>query len=198
MKRYALTGNMGCGKTTVLGYLAKYPDVLTIDCDKLAKGILCSGQYRNALIEILGPQSFEGDKPNTKLIARLVFENAKTKQRLESFVHPLVWRLVDELISKSPNAEICVVESAVVFETSCEDLFDAVIVVTCDPQDQARRLTEKRGLTLADVDGRLSHQMSSAEKVNRSNFRIDTSCNLEELERRVEKLYERLKERKKT
>lgn len=45
MKPIGLTGNIGCGKSTVASLLSKYQDVTILDCDFIAKDIIANGAY---------------------------------------------------------------------------------------------------------------------------------------------------------
>ena len=193
MKAFGLTGNAGCGKSTVASLLSKYQDVLVIDCDRVAKEVLSSLTLQREINSILGMDVFPNGKANRKLIASVIFKQPEKKRLMEGLVHPIVWATIQKMIEKTPRGTICIVESAIIYETKSENLFEAVIDVTCDYEEQVRRLRENRKMEDSDIQALLTSQLSSFEKEKKSLFVINTNCTLGQLSERVEKLYRKLK-----
>ena len=196
MKPFGLTGNIGCGKSTVATLLSKYPDVLIIDCDRIAKDIISSDEHRQQINTILGINVFLDDKVDFRAIARIIFEIPEKKRSLETLIHPLVWAVVDEKTASAGNSKICVVESAIIFETTSEGKFAAIIVATCNPHEQFRRLRENRHMDDVQIQARLDQQLPSSVKEQQAQFVIHTNCSLDQLEDRVSDLYNNLKQQK--
>jgi dephospho-CoA kinase len=193
MNTFGLTGNMGCGKSTVAKLLAEYPDVVVVDCDRTAKEIISDPRYKQEINAVLETEVFPLGVVNLKLIAEIIFKGSNKRKLLESFVHPLVWQAVQEKVEKA-GEKICVVESAIIFETQWEDRFAGVIVATCSHEEQIRRLQTDRKMSLADIEARLTLQIPSVEKEKKALFVISTECDLDELRTRVCELYQNLKE----
>lgn len=196
MKPFGLTGNMGCGKSTVAALLSKYPDILILDCDRIAKEIILSNKHRGKINTILGVNVFLDEKANFQEIAKIIFRETEKKRLFEALIHPLVWEIVDRRVASTAENMICVVESAIIFETQNEDRFTAVIVVTCDPHEQFRRLRESRRMNVAQIQARLDHQLPSSKKQQGAHFVINTDCRLDQLEDKVRYLYHNLKQQK--
>lgn len=193
MRAYGLTGNIGCGKSTVANLLSQYSDVVVIDCDKLAKEIVSSESYRKKICSILGEDVFQSGRTDFNKIAKIIFQNSEKKRLFEALIHPLVWERVEEIVGSEPR-KIYIVESAIIFETLSEDRFLDVITVSCSETEQYRRLRENRGMTDREISSRLSHQIPSLNKEIMSRFVVNTDCTLEKLSRRVHVLYTNLKE----
>src|SRR5688572_6938319 len=98
MKLYGLTGNMGCGKSTVASLLSAYPDVMILDCDKVAKEIILSNQYKEKVEAIVGKNLLPTDQPDFRAIAQTVFQDLEKKRLLETLIHPLVWARVEKQV----------------------------------------------------------------------------------------------------
>ena len=205
---YGLTGNMGCGKSTVAKFFAEFGDVAVIDADKTAKELLRSEENRPELEKLFGLEIFTDGQMDTKKLGRLVFSNRVVLMKLENFIHPLVRQKVAEMTKPRPGISFFLVEAALIFETGWQDLkirrerengfiwekfFDAVIAVTCAEPEQHRRLRETRNITSDEIARRLHRQMSTREKIRRADFTINTDCPSEEVKRRVGNLYCRLK-----
>ncbi|MFA5934560.1 MAG: dephospho-CoA kinase [Candidatus Paceibacterota bacterium] len=195
MKAFGLTGNAGCGKSTVASLFSRYQDVLIIDCDRVAKEILSNQTLQREINSILGTDVFPDGKVNRKLIANIIFKQPEKKRLMEELVHPIVWATVQKMIQETSKGTVCIVESAIIYETKSENLFEAVIDVTCDYEEQVRRLRENRKMEDSDIQALLTSQLSSFEKERRSHFVINTNCTLEQLSERVEKLYRELKQK---
>lgn len=190
MNAFGLTGNIGCGKSTVAKLLAKHPNVAVFDCDAIAKAIIISEHHRLEIAQILNITNI----PDPKTIAKIIFQDPEKKRLLEEYVHPLVWQTVQEKVERS-NSKICIVESAIIFETGSEDRFTAIITVTCSYGEQVRRLKEFRSMRDEEISLRIHQQLPSQEKMNRADFVIHTECSLEELQGRVTSLYYELKKK---
>jgi dephospho-CoA kinase len=196
MKPFGLTGNMGCGKSTVATLLSNYPDVLILDCDHIAKEIISGNGYRQQINTILGTNVFLDEKADFRTIARIIFEKPEKKRVLEELIHPLVWTAVQEKVDQVGGSKICVAESAIIFETNNEERFAAIIVATCNPHEQFRRLREIRQMDDVQIKARLDQQFPSSEKEQMAQFVIHTDCSLDQLKDRVSNLYQNLKQQK--
>jgi len=196
MKPFGLTGNIGCGKSTIATLLSKYPDVLILDCDRIAKEIISGNGHRQQINTILGTNVFLDEKADFQAIARIIFGEPGKKRLLETLIHPLVWTTVDERIASAGDSKICVVESAIIFETDSEGKFAAIIVATCNPHEQFRRLRDNRHMDDVQIQARLDQQLPSLVNEQRAQFVIHTECSLDQLEDRVSDLYHNLKQQK--
>lgn len=192
MRPFGLTGNIGCGKSTVASLLAQFPDVVVFDCDGIAREVIADAQHRSVVESILGQNVFQGDLPDFKAISQIIFFDREKKQRLERFVHPIVWKAVEERRKRSKKG-LHIVESAIIYEVGAENAFHAVITVTCSPAEQLRRLIQIRGMAEEDVLIRIRHQLPMEEKARRAQFVISTDCDMAELRNRTEHLYQELK-----
>jgi dephospho-CoA kinase len=196
MRPFGLTGNIGCGKSTVATLLSKYSDVLTLDCDRIAKEVISGNGYRQQINTILGTNVILDEKVDFQAIAKIIFEAPEKKRLLEALIHPLVWTTVDERVTSAGDNKICVVESAIIFETYSEGKFAAIIVATCNPHEQFRRLRNDRHVDDVQIQARLDQQLPSSAKEQRAQFVIHTDCSLDQLEDSVRNLYHNLKQRK--
>lgn len=194
MNAFGLTGNIGCGKSTVASLLSKYPDVMVIDCDRVAKDILFGQTLQKEINSIMGINVFPDGKADRKLISNVIFKQLEKKKLLEELLHPVVWATVQRMVESSQEGTICIVESAIIYETGSENRFLGVITATCNYPEQVRRLRENRKMEESDIQARLASQFPSFEKERKSQFVIHTDCTLEELEKRVEKLHKELKQ----
>ncbi len=197
MNAFGLTGNIGCGKSTVAELLSKYPGVLVLDTDRIAKEIISSTALRKEINAILGVDVFSGGTANFAAIATVIFKDTEKKREFEALIHPLVWTDVEEKVAVAKTANpktVCIVESAIIYETASERMFLAVIVAVCNEHEQLRRLKEIRGMSEKTIHARIAQQLPSEEKEDKAKLVINTDYTLEELTRRVHTLYRILTE----
>ncbi len=189
-KPFALTGNMGCGKTTVANLLAKIPGVAVFNTDEMAKQVITDPEHRTHITTLL-------DLPrtvtiNTADVAKIIFVNRDRGRRFEGFVYPRVSAMLKNALAAQPDDTICIVELALLYELNLANQYSAVIVASCCAEEQRRRLVAFRGKTWAEIETRLALQLSSKEKLRRADFVIDTNCAIDELRERVSRLHAKL------
>jgi len=177
---YGLTGNMGCGKSTVAKILKKRKNICVLDCDQISKEILFDIKNKSKIEKILGKEVGE---------AEIIFKNPIKKQKLEEFIHPKVWQKVRKEIKNGSKNTIYIVESALIYETKMESIFKGIILVTCSKKEQFKRIKVRNNWTGKQIKERLKTQMSDKNKKKNIFIKIDTNCSMKELESKIEKIY---------
>ncbi len=192
-----LTGNIGCGKSTVAKMFATFPDVVVYDADQIWKDIIMTDTCRAYVELLIGPNAFKNGRPQNEVIAAAIFSDREKHVAIQSFAG---LQVINEICERKNNhpAALHLVESATMFEGGMQRFFEEFIVVTCPKEEQMRRVLSRKipgrpCLTRKQVDERMKNQWPQEQKVARANYVIDTHCPLPELERRVKDLYEKLK-----
>ena len=85
-----------------------------------------------------------------------------------------------------------VVEAAILIETGTYKNYDRLILVTCEEQQQIERALSRGGVTLEDVQARLSRQLPLEVKRKFADYVIDTSGSKEDTVRQTRAVYEAL------
>jgi dephospho-CoA kinase len=181
MKVIGLTGNIGCGKSTVAAML-RDQGVATIDADAIAREIRHNDADARAAI-----QRRFGTYDASEL-ASVVFSDADALRDLEAILHPRVRGAIRARLSELAEAgeEVVAVEVIKLLESPLADACDAVWVVRCDEADAIARLGASRGMDEATARRRLANQSSQDEKVAAADVVIDGSAPMEETRRQVE------------
>jgi dephospho-CoA kinase len=126
-----------------------------------------------------------------------VFDKPERLAKLNSLVHPAVYRLEDKLIQEFAAREpdgIVVLEAAILVETGGHERFDRLIVTRCDERQQIERALRRPGATLEGVRARLRHQIPLDDKVRLADYVIDTSGGKEDTVEQVRRVYRMLRE----
>ncbi|MEI8223842.1 MAG: pantetheine-phosphate adenylyltransferase [bacterium] len=190
--KVGLTGNIGCGKSAVSQLLAAYPHVSLVDTDTLAKQIAALPEHAETITQLVGFSVDFSKSEDRKRLAEALFSNRQLLDAYQQFIHPLVWKKVDEQFNAMQYG-LLVVESAILFEVQSECHYDTIIMVTCDESVQIDRLCNgNRAMQESDVRARMSLQIAQSIKKEKANFVIDNSGNEQQLEQHVLQLYNNL------
>jgi dephospho-CoA kinase len=158
--RIGLTGPIGCGKSTVAGWLAEL-GARVIDADRVARDVTPPGSPElAAVVAAFGPSVLRLDGSlDRAALGRVVFSDAAALERLEAIIHPAVRPRILALITddEASAAPAVVIEAIKLVESGLASLCDEVWLVTCDPADQRARLAA-RGANPADSEARIATQ----------------------------------------
>lgn len=179
MKVIGLTGNIGCGKSTVAGMLRDL-GVAIIDADAVARQV----RNNDDLVRREIQDRFGTLDPHE--LARVVFTDATALADLEEILHPPVRDEVRARLAEliSAGAEVACIEAIKLLESPLRDRCDETWVVRCDEADALARLAA-RGMSEADARARLANQTSQEVKVAAADRVIDGSAPIDETRRQV-------------
>jgi dephospho-CoA kinase len=182
MKVIGLTGNIGCGKSTVAAMLREM-GVATIDADQVAREIRHNdAEARAAIVARFG--TYEAAE-----LGSIVFADRVALEDLERILHPRVRGAIRARLAELAQGQVDVaaVEVIKLLESPLADACDEIWVVRCDEADAIARLAASRGMDEATARQRLASQSSQEEKVAAADVVIDGSASIEETRRQVER-----------
>lgn len=173
-----LTGPIGCGKSTVAGWLSDLGATI-VDADVVAREVVEPGEPAlDQLLEVFGTDVVAPDGSlDRAALGRIVFRDPEALARLESIVHPAVRpRILDHIADATRDgAPAVIVEAIKLVEGGLAALCDEVWLVVCDTATQRERLTA-RGAAAADTDARIAAQSDIVDRLLPAATRvIDTS-----------------------
>jgi dephospho-CoA kinase len=187
-----LTGNIASGKSEVARLLRERGATL-IDADVLAREAVQPGT--KALETIVGIWGKEVLDPDGTLdrgaLRRIAFSDQAELEKLNAIVHPEVTRLRDAEIEKArargDKVVVCVIP--LLFERNLANDFDYVVLVDAPRALRLERLAETRGLEETEAMNMIASQMPAELKLARADYSIDNVGSLEDLEKKVDKLW---------
>jgi dephospho-CoA kinase len=182
MKVIGLTGNLGCGKSTVAGMLRDL-GAATIDADAVAREIRQNdSDARDEILRRFG--TYDADE-----LAGIVFADADALRDLEAILHPRIRGAVRARLAElaQGGVEVAGVEAIKLLESPLADGCDAIWVVRCEEADAIGRLAATRGMDEATARSRLASQSPQDEKAAAADVVIDGSAPMEETRRQVER-----------
>lgn len=170
MKYVALTGGIGCGKTTVLREFER----LGVPCfvaDEVAAGYYNDPHFVDSVDSLLGGGTMTPDgKADKQAIAAIVFHDKELLLRLNALIHPRVWNDFLRFAANHPDAPYCLFESAIAYEYGFDRLVDKVVCVYLDKEERLRRLAERDHLDRERLEARMRNQLPAEEKMMRADY----------------------------
>jgi dephospho-CoA kinase len=179
MIRIGITGPIGCGKSTVAGWLGEL-GAAVIDADDVAREVTAEGTpAAEAIAAEFGTQILRADGSlDRAALGRIVFADPEALARLEAIVHPAVRPVILERMEQAATdgALAVVVEAIKLVEGGLAALCDEVWLVTCDAGEQLERLLARGTIAADDAQARIAAQAGLAERLVPAATRvIDTS-----------------------
>jgi dephospho-CoA kinase len=196
MLKVGLTGGIGTGKTTVASML-RDRDVPVLDADPLGHELLEPGQAAyDEIVAVFDEDILDANgKVNRAKLGGVIFADAQKRERLNQILHPRILEVVQKWFAALDGPDgppFAVVEAALIFEARYNRNLDKIIVCWCRPEQQLERLT-LRGLSVEEAQRRIAAQMPLDEKRKLADEEIDCSGSIEETQRQVERVIEKLK-----
>jgi len=189
MLKVGLTGGIGCGKSTVAEIFADL-NIPVLDADQIAHSLVEKGQPALTRIQqefgasILNPDG----SLNRRHLREIVFSDLKQKQKLESILHPLIYKTLQAELEPLV-APYCIISIPLLFETDMTHLVDRILVIDCPVETQIERVKIRDNLTIERIQSIIDNQVSRAYRIAKADDLIDNSTTDYRLAEQVKKLH---------
>ncbi|MBM7842417.1 dephospho-CoA kinase [Herpetosiphon giganteus] len=195
MYRIGLTGNIACGKSTVVAMLQEL-GAAVCDADAVVHQVQApDGSAYQPIVEAFGLAIVQdqtlGQPINRQALGQIVFADQAQLRRLEALVHPAVRQHILAWLETQQQLQtkVVVIDAIKLIESGYPAMCDAVWVVSADPAIQLARLIEHRGMSEAEALLRINAQNSQADKIAHADVVIDNSGSLADTRRQVEQAF---------
>ena len=182
-----LTGNIGCGKSS-LSDIFRAEGIKIIDADIIARQIYDDEKLLRKVYETFGNDiKNEDGSLNRKALGRIVFSDDEKLIQLNKLTHPVIRQKVSDEIEeyKSQNEEIVILDAALLVESDYLNFIDKLLVVTCKENIQIERIIARDNCSIEEALDRIRSQMSQENKVKYADYVIDNSATLSELRKKA-------------
>jgi len=185
-----LTGGIAAGKSEALAAFSRL-GASTLSSDAVVHELLDSEPLLGRLVERWGPEVAPAGRVDRNRIGEVVFADPEQLTWLEQQIHPLVGERIGAWLATLPaETETAVIEVPLLFESGMGDAFDTTVAVVAGDELRRERAAA-RGHAL--VDAREARQLPQQEKAARAEHTVANDGSVEDLERALSALLERLR-----
>jgi dephospho-CoA kinase len=174
--KLGVTGGIGAGKTSVcrifgvLGIPVFSADAVAKEVMDIDTGIILR------INAIAGKNLYAGGSLDKVELAKLIFNNSKLLEKVNSLVHPVVFTRFREW-AKKQNAPYVIMETAILFESGAPEIVDRILTVVAPMEERVDRVIHRNNLTREQVIERMRNQMDDSERIKNSDYVIQNSEN---------------------
>ena len=197
LRRYALTGGIGSGKSTVAALFVEWGAFL-IDADAISRSLMEPGEVVLArTVAEFGEHLLDGDgRLNRPALARIVFHDEQARLRLNAIVHPAIReraaQLVEQARSEPGFSGIILEDIPLLVESGDPSAFEGVVVVRTPLATRLQRLVSSRGMSEEDARARIAAQATDEQREAVATWIIDNGGSLEETAEQVRTVWEQM------
>lgn len=174
--KLGVTGGIGSGKTSVCRVFSVL-GIPVFSADNEAKEVMDIDTGIILRINtIVGKNLYATGSLDRAELARLIFNNNRLLEKVNSLVHPVVFSRFREWVKKQ-SAPYVIMEAAVLFESGSSEEVDRVLTVVAPIEERVSRVIHRSSLTREQVMERMRNQMSDSERIKHSDYVIQNSEN---------------------
>jgi dephospho-CoA kinase len=179
-----LTGSIGMGKSTTAKMFAE-EGIPVNDADQVVHE-LYAGEAVPLIAEDF-PEAIVDGRVDRQILSGTLAKNPDKLKHLEAIVHPLVRAKEREFVeaAKRQGRDLVVLDIPLLFEAGRAEDIDAIVVVSCDADEQRRRVLARPNMSVEKFEFILSRQMPDAEKRRRADYIVDTGHGMDAARKQV-------------
>lgn len=174
MRIVAITGSIGCGKTT-LASLARQLGYVVYDADAWVRQLYKQKDFIKVITAHF-PQSVQNGVFNKRALRTLVFDDNRQLKKLEALIHPFLTRTLRNLITKNRfSSDLAFLDAALLFEMGWDKYAELIVVADVDDALQKQRVMKRDGISAEDFDKINKVQMDKKAKILLADVVVDTN-----------------------
>ena len=187
-----LTGGIGSGKSVVGNFFTEL-GIDVIDADLISRNILDTNKKAKKLFMKSFGNEFIDKKGNVnrEKLRITIFDEKEKKINLESIIHPLVREEIINFTEQSKSI-YKIVMVPLIYETQSSNLYEKIIVIDCDEQEQIERASKRDGKSKENILSIIKTQASRNERNSIADFIILNDSSIEELRLKVIQIHQKL------
>ena len=190
-----LTGGIASGKSTVSN-LIKDLGITVIDADIEARLAVEPGEKAyQQIVEHFGVEILlEDGSINRPKLGDIIFNQQEERMVLNGIVHPAVRERMNEkkLAAIQRGEYLIVMDIPLLFESKLTDLVEKIILVYVDEKIQLERLMMRNHYSETEAHVRIKSQMPLIDKKKHSDFIIDNNGSVEQTQKQLNAVLNKL------
>lgn len=173
MKLVAITGSIGCGKTTIAKIVGKL-GYTVFDVDGWVRRLYFKKDFIKVIQEHF-PTVAENGQVNKRALRNIVFSDNRQLKVLEGLIHPFLRETLKDVIRKNAcRNDIFFIDVALLFEMGWDRYCDFILVADVDYEIQKQRVMNRDKVTAEDFDKINNVQLSNSYKINLADVVVNT------------------------
>lgn len=185
-----LTGSISTGKSTVSKIFIKY-GIPVIDSDKIAREIVEPQKKAwKQIVEYFGQDILHTDTSiNRKKLGEIIFDSIEKKKVLEEITHPIIFAEIHQIVKMlEKEHSIIVVDVPLLYEANVQNMFDKIIVVYVEKEEQLLRLIKRDKISKENANLRINAQLDINNKKEKADILINNNLSEKETEKQVKEI----------
>tara|TARA_B110000879_G_scaffold534_1_gene686 strand:- start:792 stop:1391 length:600 start_codon:yes stop_codon:yes gene_type:complete len=189
-----LTGGIGSGKSAATKIL-KEIGLKNIDLDQITHDLMKPGKigYIEIKKEFGGKYIDINNAIDRKLLRNEIFSSLELKKRIESILHPNIFKECNKKLNKLKHEKYLVLVIPLLFETKTyTNLIDESLLIDCSFRTQIERVINRDDVSEALANKIIKNQMSRDRKLLLADKVILNDGNIHNLKVQLESYYKNL------
>ena len=189
-----LTGGIGSGKSAATKIL-KEIGLKNIDLDQITHDLMKPGKigYIEIKKEFGGKYIDINNAIDRKLLRNEIFSSLELKKRIESILHPNIFKECNKKLNKLKHEKYLVLVIPLLFETKTyTNLIDESLLIDCSFRTQIERVINRDNVSEALANKIIKNQMSRDRKLLLADKVILNDGNIHNLKVQLESYYKNL------
>ena len=194
-----LTGGIGSGKSAATKIL-KEIGLKNIDLDQITHDLMKPGKigYIEIKKEFGGKYIDINNAIDRKLLRNEIFSSLELKKRIESILHPIIFKECNKKLNKLKHEKYLVLVIPLLFETKTyTNLIDESLLIDCSFRTQIERVINRDDVSEALANKIIKNQMSRDKKLLLADKVILNDGDIHNLKVQLESYYKNLLKDKK-
>lgn len=198
MKIIGLTGQSGAGKSEACAFFKKY-GIPCVNTDEVYHGLL----KRNSLLVCELVRSFgieisdNAGGINRKALAGIVFSSKEALEKLNKITHKHILSVSEDMLKEYERLGhyAAVIDAPQLFESGFDKKCDVTLGIISNDDILIERIILRDDISRSDAETRLKNQHPKEFFINNCTYTIENTHGLDELEKAVVSIINKLKER---
>ncbi len=178
MKKIAITGKIGTGKSVLLDQF-KFLGYKTYSSDQMVKDLYAKDKYVINEIRKLNSSLVINKKIKFDKLSNIAFKEPSFLLKLEQLIHPRLHHIRSKIfkinhINKSKNRNFIVFEVPLLFEKKLQNDFDLIILLRCQKYLQIKRVLRRANMNVEKFENINKKFISERNKIKLSDYVINS------------------------
>ena len=178
MKKIAITGKIGTGKSVLLNQF-KFLGYKTYSSDQMVKDLYAKDKHIINEIRKLNSSLILNKKIRFDELSNKAFKEPSFLLKLEKIIHPRLHHIRSRIIktnqiNRNTNRNIIVFEVPLLFEKKLQNNFDLVILLKCQKYLQIKRVLKRENMNREKFENINKKFIPERKKIILSDYVINT------------------------